>query len=114
MKMDELKPAIKTLEGKIVATALASCIPILGYLTGAEISVDDVETAKEVAGMAAEKISDVQAWWKMTQNVPAELTKFGKFGSVLFFMYKLATFYITKRTDIKIALINMGTKDVQK
>jgi len=104
--MNELKPASKTLEGRIVAVVLASCVPILGYLTGAEVNADDVENAKQVAGMAAEKLSDVQDWWKMTQNVPAEFAKFGKFGSVLFFMYKLATFYITKRTDIKIALIN--------
>lgn len=101
----ELKPAIQTLEGKIISVAIAACIPILGYLSGADVSDIDTRQVLEAGNSVVNSVDDLKNLLNMTQMAPAELSRFGKFGSILVFAYKLSTYYLDKRTALKLAII---------
>lgn len=97
-----LKPGYKTSEGIGFYGILAAAMPIIGYLAGVDFDSSDTDKLMEVSASIKATTVDVSNWYKATQaSIPAYLESMGKFGGMLYFVYKVYSKYVDKRTELK-------------
>lgn len=108
-----MKSGFQTSEGIQVSALIGFAIPILGYLAGIDFTEDDTKRLMDTTLTAASTVKDIAAYWQSTQkSVPAELGDLGKFGGLLFFVYKVYNLYLTKRIDLKKHVAELEAKHV--
>lgn len=101
----ELKPSYKSIEGIVFYAGFGICSLILSYL-GIDVTdilkKDDLDGFITVATEVAKNADDVKTIWELSQKQASDVYGLGKFGGLLFFMYKFYTHFINKRTELKI------------